>query len=392
MSSAADRGSPWPTVVMAVAVTLVLATIITVGSQPTASAPDQPTRQLVAYGFAVGFGSVLLLRRTMPVAVLVLSVLATFAYYTLDLPTLGVAVPVVAALFSATEAGRLGWAMAAGAVVFLVALAFRLRDDPQPVGSLLGHDAITNIALIAAAIALGYGIRASRHQRVQQARIATLTEERSALDAQARIEQERTRLSRELHDTLGHSLSVVALHAGVAAEAVGQDDEATATAIAHVRQESTASLHELRSLVRILRTQDDHEPTAAIRTVAQIPSLVEQLRSAGITVDLTSELSDSRLSSAVEAAAYRVVQESVTNVLRHADARSVTVTLTESDGLLQVTIVDDGRGRPSHPRTNGYGITGMAERVRLLGGTFHAGNRNGGGFVVQAQIPTRTTP
>src|SRR5699024_1247146 len=129
--------------VLAAVVAVTLAGVITI-QLAAAGLPPSPS----AYLFAAGFGALQLLRRSVPVAMLVLSVLGTFAYYTLQLPTIGVALPVVAALYSTAERGLLRWAIGAGVLVFTVSLLFRLRDDPQPLGYLLGTDAITNIALI----------------------------------------------------------------------------------------------------------------------------------------------------------------------------------------------------------------------------------------------------
>lgn len=172
MTRDSARVPPWAMdALLAAAVTAVLSSMIWASGIGTGTTPGP-----LAYVFAVGFGAVLLLRRHMPVAVLVVSVLGTFAYYTLDLPTIGVALPVVAALYSAAEAGLFRWAAAMGATVFLVALFFRLRDDPQPTGYVLGTDAVANLALIAAALALGYAVRSARQRAQQQVEIARLTQ------------------------------------------------------------------------------------------------------------------------------------------------------------------------------------------------------------------------
>src|SRR5699024_6512339 len=147
----------------------------------------------------------LLLRRTLPVPVLVLSVLGTFAYYTLDLPTIGVAVPVVAALFSAAERGLLRWAIGSGAVMFAVSLILPLRHAPHPLPPLPGTDAPAVIALIAAAPALGYGVPSHRLRSAQQEPISRLTAEQTRRNAEPRIQTEPPPISRDLHDTVGHS-------------------------------------------------------------------------------------------------------------------------------------------------------------------------------------------
>lgn len=352
-------------------------------SQAGTGAPPKVT----AYLFTAGFGAILLLRRHMPGAVVVLSVLGTFAYYTLGYPPIGVALPVVAALYSAAEAGLLRWAVGAGAVVFTVSLYFRLRDDPQPTGYLLGTDSVSNAALIAAAIALGYGIRAHRLRAAQQEQIARLTREQSVREAELRVQIERERISRELHDTLGHALSVIALHASVGSEAVGTDDRAVCAALDQVRRQSTDSLQELRSMVRLLRADATDDQTRHVHSLGDIQAIIDEAEAAGVEVTANINVAADELSAAVDAAAYRIVQESLTNTLRHAHAATAQVTAIVQSGRLQITVTDDGCGALG--RASGYGITGMTERVRLLGGSLTTRSAPGTGFTVDAVIPAR---
>ncbi|MGP9538029.1 sensor histidine kinase [Brachybacterium sp. AOP43-C2-M15] len=400
------RRAPWVMdAVLAVAVAVVLAVVVTI-SQAAEGLPASP----LALVFVAGFGAVLLLRRRLPVAVLVLSALGTFAYYTLDLPTIGVALPVVAALFSAAEQGRLRWAIGVGAVVVAVAMAFRVRDDPQPLGILLGTDAMTNLALSAAGIALGHAVRSHRLRSAQQAQIARLQEQQGRREAELRLRDERERISRELHDTVGHSLSVISLHSGVAADAVGHDDAAATEALARVRDQARQSLAELRAMVRLLRTEDGRaaderdgggadgahgeadgaaESARHVRSLADLPALLDPARAAGLRVAEHVEVAPGDLSSAVDGAAYRIVQESVTNVLRHARATTLEVTAGIEDGRLHVLVADDGGGADLRAPSAGVGLLGMQERARLLGGTLALRSTPGEGFTVEAELPAR---
>lgn len=381
------RRSLWLTdALLAVVVAVVLSIIIAVSQAGTGATPTA-----MAFVFAAGFGAVLLLRRPMPIAVLVLSVLGTFAYYTLNYPPIGVALPVVAALYSATEAGRFRWAIGSGVVVFVVSFAFRLRDDPQPVGYVLGTDSVSNIALIAAAIALGYALRARRLRAAQQAQIARLTHEQLTREAELKIRGERERISRELHDTLGHALSVIALHAGAGREAVGRNDRAAAAAFDQVREQSSASLQELRTMLRLLRTQDDDQESRRLHSLADITMIIDEVTAAGVEVTADLRVAVDDLPAAVDAAAYRVVQESLTNIVRHARATTATITAAVQAGRLHLTVTDDGTGA-ADGRTDGYGITGMTERVRLLGGRLVTRTAPGAGFTVEATMPVRITP
>ncbi|MGY5764752.1 sensor histidine kinase [Brachybacterium sp. DNPG3] len=417
MSTASPRRLRIVDALLGTAVALVLALVIalaSVGGSGTAAAPTA-----LAYVFALGFGGVLLLRRQLPVGVLVLSVLGTFAYYSLQLPTIGVALPVVAALGSAAEQGRLRAAGIAGAVVVAVALAFRLRDDPQPLGYLLGTDTAMNLALAAAALALGHAIRTRRERDLQQRVIAELTAERADRVAEERVAGERERISRELHDTLGHALSVIALHAGVGREALaegasdGSETAEAAAALERIREQSSASLQELRAMVRMLRA-DEAARERHVRSLADLPALLERMRAAGLEIDaeIDAEIAapseprdgastaDARIPALVDAAAYRIVQESLTNVLRHAEATRVEIRIVREDEQLHLTVRDDGRGPapasitpartasgPTGAARVGTGLAGMAERARLLGGVLDAGGGAHGGFVVDARLP-----
>jgi signal transduction histidine kinase len=366
--------------ILAVLVAMVLAFLIAT-TPGGARAPDA-----VAYLFAAGIGAMMLLRRRLPRTVLVLTTLATFAYYTFDYPQIGVAVPLVAALLSAAEVGLLRWPIVTALVVYGVSTFFRIRDGVEPLGTLLGYESVSNLALSAAAIAIGYTIHARRIATGQRARIAELTDDQLRRETDLQVRGERTRISRELHDTIGHTLSIIALHAGVADEAIGHDDDSARAAVARIRAASRESLTELRSMVRLLRESGDGPDELA--SLAAVESLVAAARSTGLAVDAHVTASSDALSPTVDAAAYRVVQEALTNVIRHAHATRATVTAEIADGRLRVVVADDGAG-PHAAMDAGAGLKGMDERVRLLRGTLRAQHAAGGGFVVEASMPVR---
>lgn len=357
------------------AVTLGITLII--ATDPTADTRADP----VAYLFAVGFGALMLARRRFPVLMLVTTVLGVFAYYILDFPQIGVAVPVVAALYAATDAGRMVWAIGAGVVVFSVSMFFRVLDG-TPIRLLIGYETVSNLALIAMAIALGASTRMHRLRTAQQQRINELTADRAADQAQLRIQVERERLSRDLHDTVGHTMSVISLQAGVAEEAIGSDDQAAIEAVRRIRETSGRTLTDVRSLVRLLRSdqdQDDH-------SLAELDQLLDTVRGAGIDVTTRRSGDPVELPRTVDSVGYRVVQEALTNIVRHSGARHADVTIRLTDGRLELIITDDGNG-PDDEQTPGQGLIGMRERVRMLGGTVHTGPGQEKGFVVHATIP-----
>jgi signal transduction histidine kinase len=367
-------------VVLALAMALVVAVVI--AADPDAVRHAGPG----AYLFAVGFGALVLLRRRAPRTMLVLTVLGVFAYYALQFAPIGTALPAVAAIYSAAEIRRTGWAVGAGATLVAVATFYRTVGN-TPEEALAPYELVTDVALVAAAIALGVAVRLSREARVHEARAA-----------EQRLQAERLRIARDLHDVVGHNLSVIALHSGVAAEAVGRDDDTARRALGHVREATSSTLHELRSTVRLLRgpvggpapaaTSRDAAPDSAPTGLAGVDTLAASARAAGLVVDVGLDVPTGTLDGAVDAAAYRVVQESLTNVLRHAAARRVVVFAEAADGRLALRVADDGRGA-GPGLVPGTGISGMRERVALLGGILTTGDAPGGGFVVAADLPLR---
>lgn len=356
-------------VVLALAMALVVAVVI--AADPDAARHAGPG----AYLFAMGFGALVLVRRRAPRTVLVVTVLAVFVYYTFQFAPIGMALPAVAAIYSAAELRRTGWAIGAGATLVGVATYYRTVGN-TPEEALAPYDLVTNVALVAAAVALGVAVRLSREARGHEARAA-----------EQRLQAERLRIARDLHDVVGHNLSVIALHSGVAAEAVGRDDDAARRALGHVREATSGTLHELRSTVRLLRGPAGG-PGSAPTGLAGVETLADSARAAGLVVDVDLDVPAESLDGAVDAAAYRVVQESLTNVLRHAAAGRVVVSAKTAGGRLALRVSDDGRGA-GQGLVPGTGISGMRERVALLGGTLTTSDAPGGGFVVAADLPLR---
>ena len=362
---------------LAVAVALVIALVI--ATDPSAGPP------LEAIASAAAFGALLLARRRVPVIVLIATILLIFAYYAAGFPPIGMVLPAVGALYSVAERDRTGWGIGCAVVLVSVSSFFRL-EDPEPQAALSGYGFVTELALAAASLALGAAVRLAREARESSARIAELSAAEEALAAEARMHQERMRIARDLHDTIGHSLSVASLHAGVAAEAA--DEHSARSALEEVRAATSESLRELRRTVKVLRAEPSAGPAPALG-LASLDRVLETARAAGVEVDTELSVPAESLPRPVDAAAYRIVQESMTNVLRHAGATRVHVRAELIDGSLSLRISDDGPGRPPGTgRPLGTGISGMRERAELLGGTLTAG-RGPDGFTVQAQLPAR---
>ncbi|MEX5257634.1 sensor histidine kinase [Kocuria arenosa] len=358
----------------------------------------------LAYLFAAGFGALLLARRHAPRLVLVLTVLGIFVYYVFQLPPIGIALPAVAALFSAAETDRTRAAVAAGAVLVSVAAYFRV-DEGLPTTYLVSYDLLTDVALVAAAVALGVSVRSRRELRAHEERLRALATAEERHEAARRLQDEKAGIARDLHDTIGHTMSVIAVHSSVAAEAVGHDDEAAARALEQIRAAASATLRELRSTVKLLRSPGADPAERSSIGLAGIPQLIAAAQHAGVEVTARIDVHPHELDTTIDAAAHRIVQESLTNVLRHSGAQHAVVEARLRNGTLELRIADDGRGAPTGASPGaaagaapgaahgaeggGRGLQGMAERACLLGGTLTAGTRDGGGFEVRATLPRR---
>ncbi|HEU4324229.1 MAG TPA: sensor histidine kinase [Roseiflexaceae bacterium] len=364
---------------LGVAVTLVIALVISAqqgGRQPA---------DALAYLFAAVFGALMMLRRRFPVAVMVATMLLLFTYYTLGYPAIGLAVPVVAAMYSAAERGRLRAAIVVSLILIAVSTYYRLRDG-ESVAYLLGYDLVSTVALLAATIALGDSTRTRRDLRAEQANIARLIEQEQIFRAEQRLQAERMRIARDLHDTVGHSISVISLHADVAREALGRNDDDVRRALGHVRAASSELMRELRATVKVLRAPADAPPVQPAGSLAQLPTLVEQTGMSGLRLEICRSGDDRPLPAGIDAAAYRIVQEAVTNVLRHADATQALICIAVEARELRLEIADNG-GAARGVVHWGAGLAGMAERAQACGGTLAAGPTPSGGFVVRATLP-----
>lgn len=398
-------------VLLGVGIALGVAVVISGDWQGYAPVPA------LAYLFALGFGASMVLRRRLPRIVLLVTVLGIFVYYTLDYPPIGIALPAVAALYSAAEQARARAAAVAGAVLAVVSAYFRIQGG-QPAAYLISYDLITNIALIAAAIALGVSVRLHRDTVAQADRIAALTAAAATQRAGERAQAERVQIARDLHDVVGHTLAAVTVHAHVAAEAIGSDDDAARRAIEQIHSSTAETMTELRGTVRVLRADPEGSDRPA-PNLAGLEALMSSVREAGIAVEQEIDLAGREISAPIEAATFRIVQEALTNVLRHSRAGAVRLSIVADRERLRIEICDDGvgggrvdagRGRgdgnaaaddgavagavgPERGEGGGdqvgHGIAGMTERARLLGGSLSAGPRHGRGYSVRAELPLR---
>ncbi|SBT41912.1 sensor histidine kinase [Micromonospora narathiwatensis] len=248
--------------------------------------------------------------------------------------------------------------------------------------------ALNNLLAASGAYAVGRAVQARRQSTRmlrERARVAEATQRSLAEQA---VADERRRIARELHDVVAHQVSVMGVLATGARRVLRRDPDAADAAMATVEETGRATLRELRRLLDVLRT--DSEPAAELAPqpgLTGIEALVEQVREAGLPVTLRVDGRFGPLEEGVALTVYRIVQEALTNALKHAGAATALVRLTVTDDFLAVEVTDTGRGPAPLPDRIGHGLVGMRERVALYGGILRTGPRTGGGFRVYARIP-----
>jgi signal transduction histidine kinase len=216
---------------------------------------------------------------------------------------------------------------------------------------------------------------------------AVLIEEAAELrrEAEAAVAEERSRIARELHDIISHTVSVIGVQAGAAERMLDRDPERARQPLQSIQERARDSVLELRRLFGILREGEEQAELAPQPRLAQLAVLLEQVRGAGLDLELHIDGDAAPLPPGVELSAYRIVQEALTNVLKHAEATRVDVLLRYGARSLELEVTDDGTG--TAPNGSGHGLIGMRERAALYGGTLTAGPRPSGGFFVAAQLP-----
>jgi signal transduction histidine kinase len=210
-------------------------------------------------------------------------------------------------------------------------------------------------------------------------------------DANARVAaaEERVRIAREMHDAVGHSVSVMVVQAGAERLALGDERPETREALLAIERTGREALAEMSRLLGILRKDGEGLSLAPRPSLAQIDALVQTVRDAGVPVALSVEGKATELPAGVDVSAYRIVQEALTNVVKHAGPATATVVVRYGRRAVEVEVTDDGRGSVNGS-TNGHGLVGMRERIELHGGTLEAGGRSAGGFAVKARLPLET--
>ncbi len=325
-------------------------------------------------------------RRRFPLSVLAIVTVLAGVFEVLPQPPVMTILAPLVALYTVGTIIERRKLLSISAAVIVAMLAFSL---PRYTNSRWLAEAVRITATFAVAASLGDSTRL-RRAYVAEVEQRALDAERTRDEvARRRVEEERLRIARELHDITAHSLSIIAVQAGAAEKLVERNPDKAREALRTIRATSKDSLDELRSMLGVLRGSDDDAPFAPTSGLARLPELVAAVEAAGVGVEshVSPELGD--LPAYADLSAYRIVQEALTNVVRHAHATHVSVSVTASDDALTVEVTDDGSGSESlaSAPVEGHGIAGMRERVAALGGEFEAGPCAPSGFRVLARFP-----
>jgi signal transduction histidine kinase len=375
-------------------------------AKPVDAASHPPTAfGNLGYVLLTVSGLVLALRRRWPVPVFITTALASLAYYAAGFTDGPGWIGLFVALYTLTAYGdgRRSLVLAGVGITVLATGWLILAADIEPRAA-IGW-VFFRIAASVMAAALGESVRSRRVIAAEALERAERAERTREEEARSRVDAERLRIAREVHDTVAHAIAIINVQAGVTAYTLGKRPERAREALVTIEQTSAQALHEMRAVLGVLRGSDNGR--APDPGLGQVNELTAMAREAGLDVKLEVTPPTAPLPSAVDHTAYRILQESITNVIRHVGPTRVTVALDYGTEVLEVRVTDEGgrdapgddvagpRAQGEHPASTvtggsaepGRGIVGMRERCGLLGGELTAGPRPCGGFEVKARLP-----
>jgi signal transduction histidine kinase len=340
---------------------------------------------LAAYLLLAAPAVALIWRNSRPVEVLGLAVAGAVGWAALGQIDGAALVPVIVGVYwvALTRPRRIAVAagLAAAAAIFVT------EGRLGPFGWFGGPNATMWPELLAAG-AVGAYVAARRQWLAAEGDQAVRAEQAREEETRRRVDAERMRIARELHDVVAHSMAMINVQATAAAMQLAADPASAAEAIQAIRRASKSGLRELRAILEVLRQVDGGSPAVPVPDLRAIAALVEATSAAGTPTTLESAEPPVPLPPPVALAVYRIVQESLTNVVRHAGRVAATVALRQDGGYLYVDVVNDtGDAAAAFSDGTGAGLAGMRERAAALGGTLDAGPRPGGGFAVRARLP-----
>jgi signal transduction histidine kinase len=357
--------------------------LVLVESQIPAGDGDR-SLDAVGYALVVGSGATLAVRRRWPIAGLAFVSALLFVYSLREYP----GGPVYLTFFVMAYSVAVSYERRRSLVVVGVTLAALLSSHLLTFGASESAWPFLSVGWAAAAWFWGDGVRTRRAYLAGLEERARYLEETREEEARRRVADERLRIARDLHDVIAHSIASINVQAGSAVHVMDRRPEQARDALLAIKAASSEALAELRVTLGPLRADEHDAPRAPTPSLARLGPLLETAARAGLPVEVGVRGEPRPLPAAVDVAAYRIVQESLTNVVRHAQAREATVTLDYRSAFVELEVTDDGRGgNGASGAEPGHGISGMRERAEAVGGRVEAGPRFSGGFRVWARLP-----
>lgn len=352
---------------------------LTAGLVAAGQVPPRSPLDAVAYAIVAVTAAALTVRRVRPLVTLGVTGVGTAVYLALHYPYGPVLLPLVVAAYSVgVRLPPRRSATACGAVLVIVLAGHLPGTTWQGLVGEVPSMIVGGTGVVVAPWAIGTVARLYRESSAR-----TREEE-----ARQRAHDERIRVVQEVHDVVGHGLSAIHLQSGVALHVLDERPEQARPTLEAISRTSKEALDELRATLAVFREADDPGSREPAPNVNDLDALAERMTRAGLDVVLRVSGEQADPPAAVRLAAYRIVQESLTNVLRHAGRATATVDVDYRDGAVDVEINDDGRARPgADPHSGGTGLAGMRARATAVGGTLEAGPRSSGGFGVRAHLP-----
>jgi signal transduction histidine kinase len=343
--------------------------------EAVASDVEGPLGALLASALVSGLA--LVFRRVATLPAVAVSMAAAVVLMTVAGPEQEPQAPIIAMLVAAYSAGAHAPGRS-GYVGLALVVATIAIEEPG--------DLIVLAPIFAGAFAAGRLWQARERDAVRMGELAEALERERIEEARIAAAEERARIARELHDVVAHAMTTVVIEAGAERLHLGPGQQRTGEVLSGIEKTGRQALAEMRRLLDVLRTEDEDPALAPQPSLAHLGDLVEHLGRSGLRIDLRVEGRPAELSPGLDVSAYRIVQESLTNVLKHADASVATVVVEYGEDALAIEVSDDGHG-PQADGDPGHGLGGLRERVGLFGGEIDAGERSGGGFAVRARLP-----
>ena len=337
----------------------------------------------VAFALLLAMAAPLAWRRRWPTSVVAIVSLVALVSFALGYPGGPPTIPLLVALYSVAVAGHRWWTVVVTLVFAGGGLVFRALVEAESLVSIA-----FNSALFVLVSLLGDGVHSRRKLAAETRERLRLADAEREAETQRQVTEERLRIARELHDVMAHSVTTLSIQAAAALDSLDAHPQQARSMLTSMRAASRQAMQELRATVSLLREAGDSETTRhPAPRLGQLEQLVSGAEQAGLQVEVIKTGSVHALPPAVEVTAYRVVQEALTNVIRHADAAGVRVSLGYTPTRLTIQVDDDGSGPPA-VAGGGFGLEGLRERVAAIGGTFRSGPAPARGFRLRAELPT----